>query len=120
MIIDFILDRYHDEKTFDQFGKYPVSFAGESCEYNPRRFYYDVLQYGEIGDDITRAMDGGTENDVKQALCNYIIRNKYNPNICGFVCSVNWLENSRVKDCFGNPRKISEIVFGRECASWAS
>jgi hypothetical protein len=74
MIIDLILDRKDGE------------------EYNARDFYYACLRYGEVGDDITRALDSGTEKDVKKALCDYVIDNDYNKNICKYINSVNWLE----------------------------
>lgn len=73
MIIDLILDRKDGDPYVD------------------RKFYFDVLGYGEIGDDITRAMDYGTERDVKKALCDYIDNNEYNPAIKNYIHSVNWL-----------------------------
>ena len=55
-----------------------------------------VHTYGDSGiliiaDGITRAMDGGTEEEVKAELCNYILKNGYNTEICKFIQSVNWL-----------------------------
>lgn len=79
MIIDLILDR----KGFEEDG-YSV--------YNPHDFYMDVMRYGEIGEDITRAMDYGEESDVRRELCNYVIRNEYNPAICNYINSTNWLQ----------------------------
>lgn len=79
MIIDCILDRKDNEE-----------YHGHDF-YRAKEFYLDVLQYGRTGDSITRAMDFGTENDVKVALCEYIIRNEYNPAICAYVCSKQWL-----------------------------
>jgi hypothetical protein len=79
MIIDRILDRKDNEKDY--------GFDG----YVPHDFYFDVLAYGRIGDHITRAMDCGTEEDVKKALCDYVINNEYNPDICNYINSVNWL-----------------------------
>lgn len=73
MIIDKILDRKDGEL------------------YKARDFYFNVLQYGSTGDEITRAMDGGTEDDVKKALCDYITGNEYNPQICDYIKSVEWL-----------------------------
>ena len=75
MIIDCILDRKEDDKT----------------NYNPAAFYHAVMRYGDIGEDITMAMDYGNEADVKRALCEYIVNNEYSPNICGYIWSVNWL-----------------------------
>lgn len=73
MIIDLILDRKDGE-----------SYRADS-------FYRNVVRYGEIGDAITRAMDFGTEKDVKKALCSYIDDQDYNPEIKHFINSVNWL-----------------------------
>ena len=44
-----------------------------------------------MADDITRAMDFGTEEDVKNALCRYIEKNEYNPLICDYIRKINWL-----------------------------
>jgi len=73
MIIDKILDRKDGDK------------------YTPHQFYRDVMGYGEIGFDIARAMDAGTEDDVKIAVCKYIIENDYNLEICKYIKSVDWL-----------------------------
>lgn len=77
MIIDLILDRKDGEK------------------YRPNEFYYSVLEYREswpeLSDPITRAMDGGTENDVKKALCDYILKCGYNVALCDYINAVNWL-----------------------------
>lgn len=73
MIIDKILDRKDGDK------------------YIPKQFYTDCMEYGKVGHGIARAMDSGTENDVKGAICEYIIKNEYNPNICVWVCSVEWI-----------------------------
>ena len=73
MIIDLILDR----KDFD--------------EYNAKDFYNNCMDYGRIADEITRAMDFGTEEEVKQALCSYIHNQGYNPKIMDYVNQKNWL-----------------------------
>lgn len=77
MIIDLILDRR----------------AGD--DYNPRDFYFSVMQYGEIWPDIafpiTKAMDEGTEEEVKKELCRYVREQGYNPKICRYINSVSWL-----------------------------
>lgn len=94
MIIDLILDRKADEEDIANGYTHAEMPNGElvSLEYDPHRFYMDVMGYGRIGDEITEAMDYGDEADVKQALCNYIYDNNYNPEICNFINSVNWLE----------------------------
>lgn len=63
MIIDCILDRKYDDELMEQ-GYDSVRYPnGEvrSLKYDAHKFYYDVFRYGEIGHEITRAMDGGTE-----------------------------------------------------------
>jgi hypothetical protein len=75
MIIDCILDRQDSPRT----------------PYNPADFYRNLLAYGDVGEDISRAMDSGTEDDVKEALRAYIITNDYNPAICAYINSQNWL-----------------------------
>lgn len=72
MLIDLILDRAAD------------------TAYNPHDFYIRAMEYKQ--DEVTRAMDGGTERDVKAALCDYIKRNEYNRDICAYIESVNWLD----------------------------
>ena len=83
MIIDLILDR----KDLEQ--------AGMGNVYEPRRFYYSVLEYRDVtpedSDRITSAMDSGTEKDVKTALKKYIDDNDYNESIKDYIDSVDWL-----------------------------
>ena len=74
MVIDLILDR-RDGETYDT-----------------RDFYFRALQYSPVSDAITSAMDYGTEKDVKRELCQYIIDNEYNPAICDYVNSVEWID----------------------------
>lgn len=82
MVIDLILDRK------------------DGMTYSPEDFYRHCMQYKYSGDfdsivdAITRAMDEGTEEDVKNAICDYIRANDYNEKICDFVNSVTWLEES--------------------------
>ena len=80
MIIDLILDR-KDNEVFDGVDTY-----------NANDFYFDCLAYGNIGDDITEAIDYGTEAQVKCALCKYIDVNEYNPEIKDYINSKNWLK----------------------------
>lgn len=83
MIIDLILDRKDDIE------------GGYTDAYNPHDFYMECMGYNSIfdgiADGITRAMDSGTEEQVKNELCLYILKNEYNPKICEFINSVNWL-----------------------------
>lgn len=92
MIIDMILDRKDDEETMKQ-GFTHVQYPDGSLRalaYDAHRFYSDMMVYG--ADDITRAMDYGTEEDVRKALCDYIRRNDYNPEICDYINSREWLQ----------------------------
>lgn len=79
MIIDLILDRRDDE-------------ARGVNSYDAADFYRSVVRYGEIGHDITRAMDYGTEDDVRRELCAYVIEQDYNPEICDFINARAWLK----------------------------
>lgn len=83
MIIDSILDR-KDNAEYKGIDKY-----------NAKQFYSECMHYNTIfegvADNITKAMDYGTEEDVKKALCDYVIGNGYNIAICDFINSVNWL-----------------------------
>jgi hypothetical protein len=88
MIIDLILDRQDDIETFNEL-------------YNPKTFYNDVLEYADMfGSDnaeniafkIAKAMDEGTEEEVRQQLCSYIKDYGYNDDICNFINSVEWLK----------------------------
>ena len=85
MIIDLILDR-----------KDSIS-EGFTDDYNAHDFYMECMGYNSIfygiADEITRAMDGGTEADVKNELCRYITNNDYSPKICDFIKSVSWLDS---------------------------
>lgn len=49
-------------------------------------FLYDGKKY-----PISRALDGGTEEDVKRELCLYIDDNGYNPAIKDYINSIQWL-----------------------------
>ena len=74
MLIDIILDRK------------------DGNEYNPKAMYnycmgYDYASY----QNVTRALDAGSEEDVKRALCAYIVDNGYNLEILSFIMSLNWL-----------------------------
>lgn len=77
MIIDLILDRK------------------DGAKYSPREFYFAVLEYRdiwpELSDPITKALDGGTEKDIKRALCDYVLTQGYNPEICDYINRVSWL-----------------------------
>lgn len=77
MIIDLILDRK------------------DGVTYSPRRLYDEIMDYcpiwPEIAHPIARAMECGTEEDVKRELCRYIDEQEYNPAIKDYINEVNWL-----------------------------
>lgn len=73
MIIDKILDRK------------------DGNPYGPKRFYDDVVMYGEVGFAIAEAMDSGEEADVEKELCRYLVDNDYRMSIGDYINSVNWL-----------------------------
>lgn len=76
MIIDLILDRK------------------DGIEYNAKQFYLDVREYEdifELGYAISKAMDYGTNLDIRKALCDYIEDNGYNHEIKDYVNSQKWI-----------------------------
>jgi hypothetical protein len=91
MIIDLILDRRDNENW-------------ENFEYSAHDFYIDCMRYGKIGDEITSAMDYGTEADTKKALCNYIDNNNYNPLIKNYIMAREWNSDQH------EPKPIIEIL----------
>jgi hypothetical protein len=90
MLIDAILDRRDDRND----GIY---------NYNSKQFYDYINGFGiESYDRVARAMDEGTEKDVKQALCDYI-DTEYPAHIKDFVNSVDWLTS--------DPQKPKQEIF---------
>lgn len=89
MIIDAILDR----KDFEQDDGIDI--------YDAHDFYIYCMNesavFDGIGEKITRAMDFGTNENVQDALCDYILKQGYNPTICDYVKSKNWIENGEYK-----------------------
>lgn len=84
MIIDLILDRKDNV-----IGDYQDT-------YDAREFYEDCREYAQCFEDETQwkivdALDGGTNEDVQIALCNYIDECKYNPQIKHFIRAVSWI-----------------------------
>ena len=79
MIIDLIIERK------------------DGTRYNPEDFYNDVCQYEQsfFEDDntlnISKAMESKNECIVKKELCWYIISQEYNPELCTYIMSVDWL-----------------------------
>lgn len=86
MIVDLILDRRDNMKC----GK---------DSYKPHDFYFDCMAYGDVGAGITRALDEGTEHDVKRELIKYIVVNNYSLDIIDFILSAWWInqdDNARI------------------------
>lgn len=83
MIVDLILDRK------------------DGVPYNAKKFYNycreetSIFKY-YIGEKITLAMDYGTNEDVQEALCAYILDQNYSPDICDYIRSVNWLREEKL------------------------
>lgn len=73
MIIDLILDRK------------------DGIPYQSRKFYREVMEYGDVGEGIASALDYGEEADVKRELAAYLISNGYNPEIEEYINSQDWL-----------------------------
>ena len=105
MIIDLILDRRDLEQDLTEQGATMADYIEfydalpeqqkifSPTPYEAGAFYREVRAYdvGPVGDAILRAMDYGTEDDVKKALCRYIIECGYNPEICNFINAAEWL-----------------------------
>ena len=79
MIVDRILDRkdgeQYDAKDFYNYCMKEAAIFG----------YY-------IGGEVMRAMDCRKNADVQEALCKYIMEQGYNPDICDYIRSVDWLD----------------------------
>lgn len=66
----------------------------DSLSYNSLDFYRECLAYGEVGENIVRAMAGGVEAEVKEAIKDYIRDNEYNALICDYIDRVNWVRGT--------------------------
>lgn len=71
MVIDKILDRK------------------DGIPYNAKQFYNEMMNYGAY--DIATALDSGENKDVQTTLCDYIIINSYDPNICDYIKAQEWI-----------------------------
>lgn len=78
MIIDIILDRRDDEATYK-----PLE--------DLRRMFIYALHFEFC--DLAKALDSGTEADVKRELCRYIEREGYDPLLKEYINSVEWIES---------------------------
>ena len=57
------------------------------------------MEYEDGSDySISRALDGGEEEDIKRELCAYIDDGNYNPRIKDFINAVSWLDDDAGKD----------------------
>jgi len=99
MIIDLILDRKENDALISEGYEFAKDWNGNlvSLKYDAKKFYWGVMRYvggcgGAYAEKIASAMDGGEEEDVKKALCEYVVRNEYNPEICEYVNGVSWLD----------------------------
>lgn len=101
MIIDLILDRKDREEEIAAGYTHSQDVNGvlrPIIAYNARDFYMDCMGYFSVGcatqnaEEITAAMDYGTEDDVRRALCKYVIENEYNPDICDYINSRTWID----------------------------
>ena len=90
MVIDYILDRK------DGYG------------YDVKEFYDACMAYEEF--DIARALDGGTEKDVKKALCDYVIYNDYPKSICKYINSENWLDDDYYESKKSTRKSLKEGI----------
>ena len=62
--------------------------------YDAREFYEYVSESEAFFNSdwtISRAMDGGTNEDVQRELCAYINANGYNQEIKSFINKFNWI-----------------------------
>lgn len=100
MMIDIIVDRVDAEARGD-------------WDYSARQFYYAALDYKQ--DDISRAMDCGTAEDVKEALCEYIEEEEYNLELCKYINDRVWLEDMDSKHGKGH-MEGRDFVLNREVA----
>ena len=83
MIIDLILDRK------------------DGTLYNAFDFYRDVMEYESdfnLDRSISSALDYGDEKAVRKALCDYVINQGYNKNICNYINDVQWLKSDVTND----------------------
>ena len=76
MIVDIILEAQYDPECYDAKEFYDYVMDSPFTE-----FRY-----------IARALDSGSNDDVREALCHYIDSQNYNPEIKDFINSFNWLQ----------------------------
>lgn len=76
MVIDCIMDRK------------------EGIEYDKNDFLEYVINENDdcLFDDLIFALELNKELETKVALSKYVVDNGYNPDICGYIWSVNWCD----------------------------
>lgn len=79
MIIDAILDRRDDNRD-----------GNDRWTEEELRYVYDEATYFGF-DYLSRAIDGGEDKDIAEALCRYVDEGKYPPSIKRYVRSKKWL-----------------------------
>lgn len=79
MIIDRICDRYN------------------GVAYNPRDFYYYLIESNDYySQRISAAFDGGENSDVQKVLCEYIRKNGYKLWFCNYINKKDWINADKV------------------------
>lgn len=69
----------------------------DGVAYNPRDFYYYLMEASDYySQRISAALDGGENSDVQKALCEYIRDNGYKLELCGYVNKVDWINADKV------------------------
>ena len=79
---------YHGESVVQEDG---IFYTMIPLKYAPKYFYQHVMEYSPEGNGIASAMDGGTEEDVKRELCEYIRNGGYNMELCNYINERSWL-----------------------------
>lgn len=96
MIIDQILDRK------------------DGCGYNAKEFYGYCNGLHEHGNNIARAMDARTNEDVQAAICAYIVDHygrEYFADIREYINGCNWLEDEEPqKGCTFTPEQVAAFI----------
>ena len=68
-----------------------LTIQSDPDSYVARNFYAEMNCWRGYGWMIARAMDSGTNEDVQNELCRYVMECGYNPQVCRFILSFNWI-----------------------------
>ena len=79
MIIDEIMD-IKDGQKYDAYDFY--TYVNDLY----------LAERDETALELARALDGGTNADIQNILCNYVIKNGYKHSLCYFIQNFNWLQ----------------------------